>query len=149
MAPDYADGDRGHGFAHEVLFDHAVGFHPLEGLIGGDIGGGDRGGSGAAIGHEGITVNCDGPFAHAFQIDHAAEGAPDEALNFHGATIGATAHGIALVALLAGSGEHGVFGGDPSGAFAFEPAGDVVFDGCRYVHVGIAHLDEARAFGMF
>lgn len=143
MAPDYADGDRGHGFAHEVLFDHAVGFHPLEGLIGGDIGGGDGGGSGSTVGHEGVAVDCDCALAHALQVNHAAESAPDQALNFHCSTIGAAAHGVALVALFAGPGEHGVFGGDPSGAFAFEPAGDVVFDGCRDVHVGIAHFDEA------
>lgn len=146
---DDTDGNCRHWFVHEVAFDHFAVEHPGDGLVAGDVGGGDGCRSGSAIGHEGVAVDSDGSLSHSFEINDGAEGAADETLDFHCAAVGAAPADVSLVALATGSREHGVFGGDPSGAGAFEPSGDIFFDGGGDVHVGVSHFDEAGAFGVF
>lgn len=139
---DDSDADGGEGFFEEDSVDHALFDHPLHGLVGGAVGGGDAGGAGSAVGHDGVAVDGDGAFSHPFEVDDGAEGTTDEALDFHASAVWPSV-GVALVSLAAGPGEHGVFGGDPSLSGSFDEGGYSVFYGGGDEHMGVAHFDEA------
>ena len=110
-------------------------------------GSGDGGGACASVGLEDVAVEDDGALAEGFHVDHAAEAAPDEALDLVGAAADLAALGLAGGAGEGGAGEHAVLGGDPAAAGVAEPAGDALLDGGVAEDAGVAGFDEDGALG--
>jgi hypothetical protein len=49
---------------------------------------------------------------------------------------------------MCGPRQHGIFGRDPAGAFAFQKRRHFLFDRRRTDHFGVAHFDQDRPFGV-
>ena len=143
-----ANADGCHRFLEENALDHSLVDHPSHRVIDRDVGGRDGGGSGAAVGSDGVAVDGDCALAHGFEVDDGAEGSADEPLDFLASTVW-SAVGVALVSLSARAGKHRVLGGDPASALTFHEWWDAVLDGRRDEHMGVSHLDEAGAFSKF
>ena len=103
--------------------------------------------AGAAVRAEHVTVKRDRALAHRIQINHRTHRPADEALDLHAAAIGASV-AVALVALLAASGKHRIFGGQPSLPAVLEKRRHAVFDRRGDQHVGVPHLDETGPLGV-
>src|SRR5699024_2196963 len=94
---DDPDGDGCHGVGEDCRLgrDRAVLFAPGNGVGKGDVGPGNRGGAGAAVGLEYVAVDDDRVLAEGFGVDDRAQGAADEARDLVGAAADLAAHGLA------------------------------------------------------
>ena len=111
-----------------------------------DAASGDRSGAGAAVGLKHVAVDDDLSFAQAFEIDHRAKRARDEALDFLRAA--GDFFAVAFAARMGRAREHRVLGGDPAAAFAQEPGRNGFVDRSGAEHVGVAGADDDGAFGV-
>ena len=123
--------------------------HPGEAVVERDPGAGDGGGAGAAVGLDDVAVDGDLPLAERLEIDHGAQAAADQALNFNGAAVLLAGRGLAPRALERGARQHAVFGGDPAARLALEPGRQAVLERRGDQHMGVAEFHEARAFRVF
>ena len=108
----------------------------------------DGGGTGAAIGLQHIAIERDLAFTKGRQIDHGAQGAADEALDFLGAAGDLAGGGFAAHALARGARQHAIFSRHPALALAFQPWWQALFDGGRAQHMGVAEFHKAGTFGV-
>ena len=92
-------------------------------------GAGDGGGACASVGLDYIAVEDDGALAQGGHVDHGAEAAADQALDFVGAAADFAFFALARGAGDGGAGEHGVLGCDPAAAGVAHPGGDAGLDG--------------------
>ncbi len=112
-------------------------------------GAGDRCGAGAAVGLDHVAVDGDLALAERFEVDHRAQAAADQPLNFHGAAALLAGGGLAAGALMGRARQHAVFGGDPAAGLALEPGRHAILERRRHQHMGVAELHEAGAFRIF
>ena len=77
-----------------------------------------------------LTVDSDLVFTEGFKVDHRAQGASDEALDFLCAARLFACGGLAAIARMGGAREHAIFAGDPALARAAHPAGNLVGPAC-------------------
>ena len=83
----------------------------------------------------------------ACEVDHAAQRAPDQALDLDGAPVVAPARGVALLAIAGRRGQHPVLGRHPAAALAGHPARHALLRGGRADHARLADGDQRRAGG--
>ena len=107
-----------------------------------------RGGAGAAVGLDHVAVDLDGALAERRQVDHRAQGAADQALDFLGAARLLAARGLAVHARVGGARQHAVFGGHPALPAALEKGRHFFLDAGGAQHPGVAAFDQHRAFGV-
>ena len=125
-ALDDTDRDSGHLVDDRVPAQysplHAIG----EGIVEGNPGTGNGGGTGPSIGLKDVAVHPDHAFTHRFEIDHRTEGPPYQPRYLQGSPP------LILIptdALAGRAGQHAVFGRDPAFAGVSHPAGNLGFDG--------------------
>ena len=110
-----------------------------------DVAAGDRRAARAAVRLEHVAVDGHRALAHDRGVHHAAQRAPDEALDLVGAAAQPTLDRFALHALGGGGRQHGVLGRDPADALAAQVRRDAVLDRGRAEHVRVAlPVDERR-----
>src|SRR5690606_14560487 len=81
-------------------------------------------------------------------IQRGAQRATNQALDFQGTSALLATAGLALGAFAGGAWQHAVFGGQPALPLPFEEARHAGLDTHGADHLGIAELDQYRAFGM-
>ncbi len=101
--------------------DHVAAFHPFQAIVQSDPGAGDRGRARAAIGLDDVAVDRDLALAERCQIDHGAQRAADQALDFLGAAALLAGGCFARHALAGGARQHAVFGRHPALAGVAQP----------------------------
>ena len=129
--------------------EHVAGLHPGDAVVQRHPGAGDGGGAGAAVGLDHVAVDGDLALAERRQVDHRAQAASDQPLDFDGAATLLAGRGLAAGALERRARQHAVFGGDPAAPLALEPGRQPVLQRCRDQHMGVAELHEAGALGVF
>ncbi|MNV73433.1 hypothetical protein D3C71_1665830 [compost metagenome] len=87
-------------------------------------------------------------FAQRFHIEHRAQAATDQTLNFLGASALLAAGGLAVAARMRGPRQHAVFSGYPAFALALQERRYFLQYASRAQHVGIAGLHQHRPFGV-
>ena len=112
------------------------------------IGAGNAGGARAAVGLNDVAIDLDGAFAQRLHVDHRAQCAADQALDFLRAARLFAARGFAVHARVGRTRQHAVFGGDPALPPAFEKARHFFLDARSAQHLGIAAFDEHRSLGV-
>ena len=105
----------------------------------------DACGTCAAVGFDHVAVDHDGVLAEGCKVGCAAQRAAYQALDF--LRTAARALALAFHALARALREQGVFGGNPSGAAAGEPVGDLREEGGVADDAGASHLDEHGTVG--
>src|SRR5690606_11879246 len=123
----------------------AAGTEPGDGVGQCDVGAGDGGGTGAAVGLQDVAVDGDGVLAQCGQIDAGAQRAADEATDLVGAATDLAAHRFTLGTFVGGGRQHRVLGGQPAQAGTAPPGGDALGDAGGAHDAGVAELDEHRA----
>ncbi len=104
--------------------------------------------AGAAVGLDDVAVQRDLALAQDPQVDHGAQGAPNQALDLLGAARLLALGGLAPAAGMGGAGQHAVFGRHPALAAAFQERRNAVLHRGRDQHLGVAGGDQAGAFGV-
>ena len=147
---DDADADGGDGIGEGVVVEFFRVEKFLDGEAGGEVGAGDRGGAGAAVGLKNVAVEPEGVLAEFAEVDDGAEGAADEALDLDGAAVDLAAGDVTGFALVRAVGEHRILGGQPAtlDALLLHPGGDAGFDGGGADDACFAVADEDRASGV-
>ncbi len=145
----HADGNRRDGINQRGCGNHALGQHGADRIVQGNIRAGDAGSAGTAVGLDHVAVNLNGVFAQFGQIDHGAQAAANQALDFLGATGLFTFGGFTRHAAAGGARQHAVFGGYPAFARALFMRWDASFDAGGANHFGVAAFNQHRAFGVF
>jgi hypothetical protein len=84
----------------------------------------------------------------SLEVKHRPHGAANQPLDFLGAAALFAARRLAVTAGMGGAGQHAVFGRDPAFTAAFFVARHFFFNRSGAQHLGIAKLDQHRAFGM-
>jgi hypothetical protein len=146
-----ADHPDGHGrdrADQRLARAHPALAHPGDRVGERDIGAGDRGGPGAAVGVQHVAVEQNGVFSQRLVIDASAEGTPDQPGNLVGPAADFAADRFAIVAGIGRPGQHGVFGRNPPLAAAPSPPGHAVLDRGRAQHPRVAELDQHRSLGV-
>ncbi len=110
-----------------------------------DVGAGDRGGAGAAVGLQHVAVEHDGVLAERLVVDDRAQGPADEPGDLVGAATDAALDRLAVGAGVGRGGEHGVLRGDPAQPGALAPARHALARRRCAQHAGAAELDQHRA----
>ena len=103
----------------------------------------DRRGPGPAIRLDDVAVDDDLPLAELGQLDHRAQRAADQPLDF---LRPARLLALGCLAVAAGVGrarEHAIFGGDPALALAAQEWRHLLLDARGAQHAGVAEADEA------
>ncbi len=113
-----------------------------------DPGARDRRGAGAAVGLDDVAIDDDLALAERFQVDHGAQRAPDQPLDFLGPARLLALGRLAVAAGVGGAREHAIFGGDPALALAAQERRELVLDRGGDQHARVAEADQAGAFGM-
>src|SRR5690606_32741373 len=113
-----------------------------------DEGTGDRGGAGAAIGFEHVAIEDDLVFPQRGHIDDGPERAPDQALDFLGATRLLAGGRLAAGAAAGGARQHAIFGCNPAQALPTPPGEQGGCDGRGHQHTRAPECNKARAFGL-
>ncbi|MNN41409.1 hypothetical protein D3C81_1555270 [compost metagenome] len=131
-----------------VALQHALVLEVVQGHSHGDPGAGDRGGAGAAVGLDDVAVDQDLTLAERLQVDHGAQGAADQALDFLGAARLLAGGGFTTAARVGGAGQHTVFGRDPALTGVAHPARHLFLDGGGAQHPGVTERHQARALGV-
>ena len=114
-----------------------------------DIAAGDRGRARAAIGLQHIAIDLDLQFAEFFAIDHRAQTAADQALDFLRAARLLALGGFAVGAFMGRARQHAVLGGDPAEACVAQKGRHFFIEARGAQHMRLAELHEARTFGIF
>jgi hypothetical protein len=111
---------------------------------------GDASRAGAAVGLKDVAVHPRGAGPEFFEIEHGAEGAADQALDFLGASVELELRDVARLPVQSGVGEHRILGRDPSAGdlLILHPAGNGFLDGHAADHAGVAPFDQGRAGGV-
>ncbi len=144
-----ADRNGGDEILERIFLDQALAHQTGNCVMQRDEGAGDAGSARTAIGLDYVAVNLDSAFTELLQINHGAQAAPDQALDFLCAP-GLLALGrFAPHALAGGTRQHAVFGGDPAFAAALLVRRHFLFDTGGADDFGVAALDQHRAFGVF
>src|SRR5690606_5821758 len=143
LAGDDADTRGGDQLDHRVGVDPPLRHQPAAGIVERDGGAGDGGGAGAAVGHDDVAVDEDGALAEGGHVDGGAQGAADEALDLLGAAADLAA--LTAAAGMGGARQHGVLGGDPAGAGAAAPGGQLLLHAGGAEHGGMPGGDQAGA----
>ncbi|MNT29307.1 hypothetical protein D3C72_1650390 [compost metagenome] len=147
-AVDDADRNRRHVLAQRVFAELAGGQQAVDGIGQRDVGTGDAGGAGTAVGLDHVAIDLDLTLAELGQVHHRAQAAPDQALDFLGAA-GLLATGrLAAHAAVGRARQHAVFGGDPALALALQEAGHGFVNAGGADHLGVAEFDQYRSFGV-
>lgn len=143
-AVDDADADGGDGVGERLAagLDDLLALGPDDGVGEGDVGAGDGGRTGAAVGLEDVAVQDDGVLAERLVVDDGAQRTADQAADLVGASADLAAYGFAVAPGVGGAGQHGVLGGDPAFAAALAPARDAFGDGGGAEDFGVAEGDE-------
>ncbi len=84
----------------------------------------------------------------ALQVDHGAQRAADQPLDFLGAARLLALGRLAVAARVGGARQHAIFGGDPALALAAQERRHLVLDRGGDQHARVAEADQAGAFGM-
>ena len=144
-AVDDADAD-GRDLAGQRLGvgEPAAGAEPGDGVGERDVGPGDRGGAGAAVGLQDVAVERDGVLAQRREVDAGAQRAADQPADLVGATADAALDRLAVAAGVRGRGQHRVLGGHPAQAGSLAPPRHALRDAGRAQHLRLAELDEHR-----
>jgi len=100
------------------------------------------------VGLQHVAIEVDGAFAQRFQVEHRAQRAANQALDFLGAAALLAPGSLAVTAGVGGAGQHAVLGRDPALAAALLVAGHLFLHGSGAQHAGIAKFDQHRALGM-
>jgi hypothetical protein len=106
---------------------------------------GDRGAARPAVRLEDVAVEGDGPLAEPAQLDDAAEGPPDEPLDFVRASALATGRRFARRAGVRRTREHAVLRRDPAAAGSLQERRHAIFDGGDTEDARVAERDQRRA----
>ena len=85
--------------------------------------------------------------AQRIEIDDRPQRAPDQALDFHGASGCPAFRHFAGRTGGGGTGKHRIFGGHPAFARVAQKVRDAVFDRRGAEHLRVAYFDQDRAFG--
>ncbi|CDZ88481.1 conserved hypothetical protein [Rhodococcus ruber] len=148
-AVDDADAHGGDGARDGLRVGEAArSAEPRDGVGERDVGAGDGGGAGAAVGLQDVAVDGDGVLAERGEVDAGAQGAADEAADLLGAPAELAFDGFAAAAGVCGGGEHRVFGGEPAETGTLAPAWYAFFDAGRAHDAGLAEFHEHRARGV-
>src|SRR5690606_23633777 len=131
------------GLAGELLL-----AQPRDRVVQGDVGAGDRGGAGAAVGLEHVAVEGDGVLAQCLEVDAGAQGPADEARDLVRAPADLAADRLPIRPGVGRAGEHRVFGGHPALAAAAAPPRHAGGDGGGAQHAGATEFDEDGALGV-
>src|SRR5699024_6782772 len=107
-----------------------------------DVGAGDGGGAGAAVGLQDVAVDVDGVLTQLGEVDGGAQRTADQTGDLLGAALDLAGRGLTTHAVVGGGREHGVLGGEPALAGVLLEAGDVVLDAGGAHDPGVAVLDE-------
>ena len=134
---------------HLATGQHLARLHPGEAVMQRHPGAGDRGGARAAIGLDHVAVDRDLPLAELLQVDHGAQAAADQPLDFDRAATLLAGRCLAAGTLRRRPWQHPIFGRDPASRLPFEPGRQLVFQGGGHQHMGVAEFHETRAFGVF
>jgi hypothetical protein len=101
------------------------------------------------VGLKDVAIDHDGAFPERFEIDHGAEGAADEALDFVSAPALAAFGDFTRRTCGCGARQHGILGGDPAFAGIAQKRRNAGFDAGGAEYVGVAGFDEDGTFGGF
>ena len=145
LAIDDTYGNGGNAVLENLLRDAEAFLDFLERDGEGDKTADDACGAGAAVSFDHVAVDHDGVFAEGCQVGCAAKRAAYQSLDLLRAAARALA--FAFHALARALREQGVFGGNPSGAAAGEPVGDLREEGGVADDAGASHLDEHGTVG--
>ena len=122
----------------------AAGAEPGDGVGERDVGPGDRGGAGAAVGLQDVAVERDGVLAQRREVDAGAQRPADQPADLVGAAADAALDRLAVAAGVRGRGQHRVLGGHPAQAGSLAPPRHALRDAGRAQHLRVAELDEHR-----
>ena len=143
LAVHHAHGHRRHLTHDGRIHQHAV----VEELVHGQTQRRERAGDGrgarAAVGLNHVAVDVDRALAQPGQVARGAERAADEPLNLHAAPV--LLHAVPGLALGRGSGQHGVFRREPSGALALQERRNALLHRRGADHPRPAALHQHRA----
>ena len=112
----------------------------------GHPGTGDRGRARAAVRLDDVAIDADLPLAHALQVHHRSQRAPDQPLDLLRAAGRLAACHLAARALMGGARQHAVLGRDPAAPLAAQPARHAGLQAGRAQHVGVAEAHQAGPF---
>ena len=101
----------------------------------------DTGGAGTAVGLDNVAINQNLALAQQGHVDYRAQRAADQALDFLGTAGLFAGRRFAAHAAGGGGGQHPVFGGYPTLAFAAQERGNIIFNGSGADDFGIAAFD--------
>ena len=93
-----------------------------------DPGAGNRRGAGAAIGLDDVAIDDDLPLAELGQVDHGAQRAADQPLDFLRPARLLALGRLAVAAGVGGARQHAIFGGDPALALAAQERRHLLLD---------------------
>ena len=148
LAGDDSQADRCHGVVQRHTCQNALVLEVLQRGVQGHVSAADRGRTGAAVRLYHVTVQPHRALTELLEIDHGAQRAPDEALDFkRSAALPATCH-LARCACMGGARQHGVLGAYPAAAAVTQEARHRFLHRRGTAHLGIAHRDQSRAFGV-
>ena len=136
--------DGGDLVAQDAVLHHVAHLHPLDAVVERDPGAGDGCRARATIGLNDIAIDGNLAFAEFLQIDHGAECAADETLDFLRAAGRMARRDFAAGAFGRGAGQHGVFRRYPPAALTLQPRRHPFFEAGHAEDVGVAELDQAR-----
>jgi hypothetical protein len=102
----------------------------------------------AAVRVQHVAIKRDGDLAHLRAIHDGAKGTADQALDLLGPAGLLAACGLAFPAGMGGAWQHAVFGCDPALAGIAQKRWHAAFNAGGTEHLGVAHADKARAFGV-
>ena len=142
---DHPAGDRRDRAGQRGARERPVGDQPRTGQRQRDVGSRDRRAARAAVCLEHVAVEVDRAFAQRLEVDHAAQRAPDQALDLHGAPILAAPRGVALLAVARRGREHPVLGGHPPAAVSGHPARHALLRRRGADHARLPDRDQRRA----
>jgi len=130
-------------FLDRARLDHAFGLQVTASHGEGDKAAGDRSRARAAIGLDHIAIDGDRVLAQRLQVDHRAQRAPDQALDFLRPARLLARRRLPAAPRMRRARQHAVFARHPALALALQPARHALFPARRTQHMRMAELGEA------
>src|SRR5262245_9590026 len=118
---DHPDADRRYRLVQRQPLDRFTVDQYGQGLLQGHEATGDRRAARPAVRLQHVAVHVDRSLTERLEVDHAAEGTADQALDLHPASILLAAADVARLAIPGGRRQHRVLGGDPAPTPALHP----------------------------